>query len=97
MFLLLWRNLAYRVHEWRAEPVDKGRLDLAHLQRIAAVLDGIPGGTDLPHALLALEDAYVCCQVALMTGVSLKRAKDLHRETITQEETRRLLKDHGVG
>ena len=74
----------------------KGRLDLAHLQRIVAVLDGIPGGTDLPHAMLALEDAYVCCQVARMSGVSLERAREIHRETITKEETRRLLQEHGL-
>ena len=70
------------------------RLDLAHLQRIASILDGIPGGTDLPHALIALEDAMVCLTLALRLGLSVKRARELHREQITREETRRLLAEH---
>ena len=74
--------------------MDAQRLDLAHLQRIAAILDGIPGGTDLPHALIALEDAMVCCTLALQFGLSLERARDLHRENITREESRQLLAEH---
>lgn len=70
------------------------RLDLAHLQRIAAILDAIPGGTDLPHALVALEDAMVVCGLALNLGVSLDSARETHRQAITQEETRRLLDEH---
>lgn len=70
------------------------RLDLAHLQRVAAILDGIPGGTDLPHAMVALEDAMVCCTLALQLGVSLERARDMHWKQVTKEETRRLLAEH---
>ena len=66
------------------------RRDLQHLQRIAAILDGIPGDTDLPHAIVALEDAIVCCTYALRCGVTLERAREIHRRSITQEETRRL-------
>ena len=67
------------------------RLDLAHLQRIAAILDGIPGGTDVLDAIVALEDATACCILALQLGLSLERARALHREEITREETRRLI------
>ena len=54
-------------------------------------MDGIPGDTDLPHAIVALEDALFACQLALHAGVSLDRARELHRETVTKEETKRLL------
>ena len=74
--------------------MERQRLDLAHLQRVAAILDGIPGGTDVPHAILALEDALVCLTLALRFGLSLERARDLHREQITREETRRLFVEH---
>jgi hypothetical protein len=70
------------------------RLDLGHLIRVQAILDGIPGGTDLPHAIVALEDAYALCTLALQTGVSLERAKALQSEAITKEETRRILQEH---
>ena len=71
-------------------------MDLAHLQRIAAILDGIPGGTDVPHAIIALEDALTLCGLALQLGVSLEGAREVHREAITREETRRLLVEHGL-
>jgi len=69
------------------------RLDLAHLIRVAAILDGIPGDTDLPHALVALEDAYAICTMALQFGLSLDHAREEQRRAITEEETRRLRAD----
>ena len=69
-------------------------LDLAHLQCIMAVLDGLPGGTTLPRAILALEDAMFCCTLALRCGVTLERAREIHRQSVTREETRRLLEEH---
>jgi hypothetical protein len=74
-----------------AEPMTDTVLDLAHLQRVAAILDGIPSGTDLPHALIALEDAYVCCSLALGCGLSLERAREIHQHSVTREEARRML------
>ena len=71
------------------------QLDLAHLQRVVAILDGIPGGTDLPHALVALEDALVMLQIALGAGLSLERARALQHQLLSEEETRRLLVEHG--
>ncbi len=73
---------------------DEPRLDLAHLQRIGKILDGIPGDTDLPHALIALEDAFVVCSFALQCGVSLEKAREHHWEQVVREETRRLLQEH---
>lgn len=70
------------------------RLDLAHLQRIQSILDGIPSGTDLPHAIIALEDAIVCLRLALQCVVGLDRAREIHRQSVTAEETRRLLAEH---
>lgn len=72
----------------------KSPLDLAHLQRIATILDALPGDTQLPKALIALEDAYACCYFALQCGISLEKAREVHREEITREETRRLLAEH---
>ena len=61
----------------------QGPLDLAHLQRVAAILDGIPGGTDLPHAMIALQDALVYCTLALQFGVSLERTREIHLEQVS--------------
>ena len=54
--------------------------DLAHQARIAAVLDVLPAGTDLPAAMLVLEDAYLCCKAARELGVSFERVREIHRE-----------------
>ena len=70
------------------------RLDLLHLQRIGKILDGIPGDTDLPHAIIALEDAIVACSLGFSLGLTLGRTRALHWEEVTKEETRRLLAEH---
>lgn len=77
--------------------LDGSALDLAHLLRIQAILDGIPGDTDLPHALVALEDAFVLCALALTCGTTLDFAREEHRRTITREETRRILAERKKG
>jgi hypothetical protein len=62
--------------------------DLKHHERVAAILKGIPADTDIPHALVALEDAYVCLAIALKTGVSVERACEMNRELIEEERQR---------
>lgn len=74
--------------------MDNDRLDLKHLQCIGAILDGIPGDTELPRAILALEDAMMCCVIALWAGVSLQRARELHHKKTTHEETQQMLAEH---
>ncbi len=46
------------------------KLDLVHMQRITAILEAlVADGTDLVHAVLACEDAYVLCGVGLTAGL----------------------------
>lgn len=73
------------------------QLDMGHLQRIGAILDGLPGDTDLVHAILALEDAMVCLVLAVRCGVTLEQARRNHWAVIAEEETRRLLAAHKEG
>lgn len=72
-------------------------LDLRHLQCIGKILDGIPGDTTLPRAILALEGAMGCCVLALGAGVSLERARAIHHELTADEETQRLLERSAQG
>lgn len=45
-----------------------------HRDFIAMILKALPPDADLPLVIVALEDAYVCCNLALEMGLTLDRA-----------------------
>ncbi len=46
----------------------KVRLDRAHIQRITAILETFDGA-NIPHAMLACEDAYAALALGLLAGL----------------------------
>lgn len=50
-------------------------VDKKHLALIEAIIDALPDDTDLAHALVALEDAYVTCEVGLTCRLSVAEVK----------------------
>lgn len=60
-------------------------LNMRHIRCVGDVLNGIPADTKLTHAIVALEDAMVCCAVGFKLGLSLERIRVLHWELVNQE------------
>ena len=88
------QHLCLQLGEDEAE--EKKQIDLAHLRRIAVILESLPGDLDLPHAMIALEDAYMVCSFAMGTGVSLAFARKAHRDAVTREELKQMVQKSGL-
>lgn len=71
------------------------KLDLDHLRRIRGLLDALPEDIDLGRAIIALEDAQVICAMALQSNLTFARARELEREVVDKEETRRIFAPDG--